>query len=104
MKKIILLVVVAIFLNAKAIILTSPPNYQTMKLITADSMWQTIPTFDGSKYVIFTKAYKRFYNNVQNEIEKNVKKYKLKGVVNFRINCTATKDWYHFWATYDYFK
>jgi len=105
MKKILFTILLGLSLFGKnAIILTSQPNYKTMKLITTDSLWQTRPKFNGTTYVTFKQAYKDFYNAVTNTINKNVNKYKhVNGVVNLKINYSVDKDWYYFWSTYDYF-
>jgi len=84
-------------------ILSSPPDYENMNLITVNSLWQDIPIVGGKdfKYTSFRDAYKIFYNNAINSIKSTCRKDKIDGVVNFNINHSVGDKWYYFTATYD---
>jgi hypothetical protein len=87
----------------KCFILSSPPNYENMNLITVESLWQDIPVVQGKefKYVSFRDAYKTFYNNAIKSIKDTCRENNVDGAVNFKINHSVRDKWYYFSATYD---
>ena len=112
MRKISLILLIAfIFISSaqskECKMLTSPPNYSTMKPVVAEGYYMTTPTIQPKtfKYTSFMDAYKLFYSSLQTEIHKKCKKYKkLKGVVNLKIQHSVSKNWYNFIATYDVYE
>lgn len=90
----------AVVIAQDVVILSSPPDYNTMHVITQDALWQEIPA-DGA--MSFGNAYKIFHENMKKIITENVKKYGFKGVVNLRVTHSVTERAYDFSATFDYF-
>ena len=85
--------------------LTSPADYSTMKVVTADAFAGFYPNYkSGSGLVPFSDAYVEFYASVKSYAQSSCNKYDYKGVVNLSTKFAVTDRGYFFTAQFDLIK